>query len=160
MMQDQGSLLDDEPKENGTYNPDDYRASASQRFINYFIDTVVIIMLYIFLTVVVGFMDAATDGSLSDPFVLFAFMSLFYVYYAGMEATFGKTIGKMVTGTSVVDLNGNRPTAVHVLGRTLCRAIPFDNFSFLFSDGLGWHDKVSGTRVVTQVPFVDQREQF
>ena len=73
------------------------------------------------------------------------------LYYVPMEGLFGFTIGKLVTGTRVVDAQGGRPGWGQVFGRTLCRLIPFEPFSLFFSkDGevRGWHDGIPKTWVV------------
>lgn len=75
-----------------------------------------------------------------------------FLYYVPMEAVFGFTVGKLVTGTRVVDESGLPPSWRQVIGRTLCRFIPFEAFSVLFStDGKvrGWHDRLAGTYVVS-----------
>lgn len=74
-----------------------------------------------------------------------------FLYYVPMEAVFGFTVGKLVTGTRVVDESGLPPSWKQAIGRTLCRFIPFEAFSVLFStDGKvrGWHDRLAGTYVV------------
>lgn len=57
-----------------------------------------------------------------------------FLYYFIMEATCGKTVGKMILGLKVVDRDGNQPSAGRIALRTLCRFVPFDNFSFLFGN--------------------------
>jgi uncharacterized RDD family membrane protein YckC len=73
-----------------------------------------------------------------------------FIYYVPQEVLFGKTLGKFVTGTKVVSTTGIRPTLGQIVGRTLCRMIPFEAFSFLFAgeNPVGWHDRFSGTRVI------------
>lgn len=73
------------------------------------------------------------------------------LYYVPMEGLFGFTVGKLVTGTRVVNAQGGRPGWGQVFGRTLCRLIPFEPFSLFFSkDGevRGWHDGIPKTWVV------------
>jgi len=69
-------------------------------------------------------------------------------YYAGFETVFGRTPAKFITGTRVVTTDGRRPSFLQILGRTLARFIPFEPFSFFGSTPTGWHDRMSGTRVV------------
>ena len=52
-------------------------------------------------------------------------------YYFGMEAVFGKTVGKLITGTKVVSETGGRPSIGQFLGRSFVRLVPFEAFSFL-----------------------------
>lgn len=73
------------------------------------------------------------------------------LYYVPMEGLFGFTIGKLVTGTRVVNEQGARPTWGQVFGRTLCRFIPFEPLSIFASGKSGvraWHDSVPKTWVV------------
>ena len=69
-------------------------------------------------------------------------------YYCFFEGIFARSPGKWICGTRVVDLEGNRPSFLQVIGRSLARFIPFEAFSFLGSRGIGWHDSLSSTRVV------------
>ena len=69
-------------------------------------------------------------------------------YYAGCEILFQRTLAKFLTGTIVVTVDGGRPTAWQMVGRTLCRFIPFEAFSFLGDPCVGWHDSIPKTRVV------------
>ncbi len=64
-----------------------------------------------------------------------------------MEIKFQKTLGKFVTKTKVVKLNGEKPTNEDIITRTFCRLIPFDRISFLFVKN-GIHDFLSKTKVV------------
>jgi len=76
-------------------------------------------------------------------------MALYTAYYVVFEATFGWTVAKLITGTRVVDEDGRKPAFMNVLGRSLARNLPFEQFSFLGKTGVGWHDRWSGTRVVS-----------
>ena len=69
-----------------------------------------------------------------------------FIYYVGLEASFGWTIGKLATGTRVINKKGRKPTVGDVIGRTLMRFVPFEPLTVLF--GRGWHDSASDTRVV------------
>ena len=74
---------------------------------------------------------------------------LWTVYYIAFEAAFGWTVAKLITGTRVVDGEGRKPGFLKILGRSLARSVPFEPFSFLGKTGVGWHDRWSGTRVVS-----------
>ena len=76
-------------------------------------------------------------------------MALFTLYYVVFEAVFGWTMAKLITGTRVVNEDGDKPAFMNVLGRSLARSVPFEMFSFLGRTGIGWHDSWSGTRVVS-----------
>lgn len=125
-------------------------ASSSQRFINFIIDRVFIYILFVGL----GFLDAFAGTQYlefiaSNWFLDVLVTSLTMVLYCTVtEAVFGKTIGKVITRTKVVDLEGQRPELMNLLGRNLVRLIPFEAFSFLGSSPVGWHDSMSDTRVI------------
>ena len=133
----------------GTFDWRTRDASKGKRFLNLLID----IGIFYTLTFVIGFLIvilgsvSAAQLLLADGFSQFITFLIYISYYVVTEATLGKTIGKAVTKTSVVNEQGERPTVLNILGRTLCRFIPFDALSFLFS-GTGWHDNISKTYVV------------
>ncbi len=76
------------------------------------------------------------------------YLSFAMIYYFSLESLFGRTIGKVVTGSIVVDENGIKPGFKIICIRTLCRLIPFEAFSFLSKSARFWHDSFSKTYVV------------
>ena len=64
-----------------------------------------------------------------------------------MEIKYQKTVGKLVTNTRVVDLNGDKPDEGKIIARTFCRFIPFYRISFVFTKN-GIQDYLSKTTVV------------
>ena len=124
-------------------------ASTGQRFRTFLLD---ILFLNVF-AVAVGFMSAAL-GLLNvwlgiSGFLLGAIVSL--IYFVGQEAVSGRTIGKLITGTTAVNEDGTKLTFGRALGRTLCRFIPFEAFSFFGGNGgpRGWHDRIPKTKVIS-----------
>ena len=76
-------------------------------------------------------------------------IAILALYFIVMEGIFGVTIGKLLTGTRVVNAKGGKPSFGQIVGRSFARMIPFEPFSFLFGDNTtGWHDSLSGTRVI------------
>ena len=72
---------------------------------------------------------------------------LYYVYYFTFELTTGKTIGKMITKTRVVNTDNDRkPNFTRILIRTISRLIPIDIISYAFSSN-GIHDIISKTEL-------------
>ena len=121
-------------------------ADKGARFGNYLIDIVLFVMLFMLHVVAIE----AIFGTAADPdSPLFSvyYLLLLFGYYFLFEYFFGKTPGKFLTKTRVVDVNGEWPGGKKLLIRTLCRFIPFDSLSFLFGS-IGWHDSISGTMVV------------
>lgn len=74
---------------------------------------------------------------------------VFMPYYIVLEAATGRTLGKLLTGTKVVDDAGEAPSFGQILGRTFSRLIPFEPLSFFGVTVRGWHDRLSATHVVS-----------
>jgi uncharacterized RDD family membrane protein YckC len=92
------------------------------------------------------------DGDLKTLrfFARFGILITMFVYYFLFELITGRTIGKFFTGTIVLNLDDNKKASIEkIIGRTLCRFIPFDIFSFLSNNPYGWHDTLSETFVTT-----------
>lgn len=123
-------------------------ASAGVRFGNFAIDSICRLALSFGLGVVFGVLGISLQGTVES--LLFSF-AIFVGYYVVLEGVFGVTVGKLITGTRVVDKSGNKPSFGAVLGRTLVRLVPFEPFSFLGSSAGGWHDQWSSTRVVVKL---------
>lgn len=70
------------------------------------------------------------------------------IFYTLFETITGRTPGKYITGTRVVNVDGTKPGFVTILIRSLVRFIPLDPFSFLGLQPTGWHDRVSHTAVI------------
>ncbi|HXB41039.1 MAG TPA: RDD family protein [Bacteroidia bacterium] len=121
-------------------------ASNTLRFINYLIDCVGVLVFGVVIGVIFGTVGMAHLITGTNENFLGLILMLFY--YGLMEGIMGRTLGKFVTGTKVITTEGNDPTFMNILGRTLCRFIPFDAFSFLGGGPGGWHDTISHTRVV------------
>jgi len=120
------------------------------RFTNRLIDFIFILIFSFVIGIVLQLVSPqtlqliASGGRLMD----YAFEIIVgMIYYNFFEMITGRTMGKLMTGTKVVDEQGKMPSADKIFVRSLCRFIPFDAFSFL-GDGPGWHDSLSKTRVV------------
>ena len=72
-------------------------------------------------------------------------------YFIVTESLWQKTLGKLITGTVVVSADGYKPSFGQIVGRSVARLIPFEALSFLGRYPVGWHDSLSGTRVVHAV---------
>ena len=116
-------------------------ASRGQRFLNLVVDTVALMVLG-------GLRGIVNPGeSLAETLALSLVESL--AYRILLEGFLGRTLGKFVTGTRVVAVDGGRASWGQIVGRTFARLIPFEPFSFFGSSPpVGWHDSLSGTRVV------------
>ncbi|WP_425629372.1 RDD family protein [Cellulophaga lytica] len=117
------------------------------RFVNLLIDFIVWLVLAFIISFVIGLFVQPTDQEMISLIGYILIFGTFIAYYAIMEIKFQKTIGKFVTKTKVVKMNGEKPTDGDIMTRTFCRLIPFDRLSFLFVKN-GIHDFLSKTKVV------------
>ena len=133
------------------------KATQGTRLANYLIDAVVFYILIFFLGVFLGILY--TIG-IKAPLQLISYIEgnrafnylfssiLYFIYIFSIEyLTKGKSIGKFITKTQVVSIDGTMPTQKDFLIRNISRLVPFDGFSFLIGND-GWHDSWSDTRVV------------
>jgi hypothetical protein len=81
------------------------------------------------------------------------YVAVFFLYYISLEALFGRTLGKLIAGTVAVGEDGAKLSFGQAVGRTLCRFIPLDPFSYLGwkSGPRGWHDRIPRTVVVASI---------
>ena len=130
-------------------------ASAGKRFFNFIIDYVAAIAFMMFITANVSLAaDLFEDRDIQELIMLFDGVIgavWYFVYYIFLEFfVSGKTIGKMITRTRVVDEYGDKPRFKNIVGRTFARLIPFEFLSFMGEDAIGWHDSLSGTVVIDE----------
>lgn len=119
-------------------------ASNGQRFATFLLD-------YLGMTLcsgVMGFILALLGGAELAGLSSLLGIVVMIGYYAGFEAAFGKTPGKMVVGTRVVTTTGGEPSFGQCIGRTFARCVPFEPFSFFGAEAVGWHDRWTNTRVI------------
>jgi len=133
------------------------KATRGVRFANYIIDIIIFYIFIFFFGVFLGIL--ATIG-IEVPLQWFLYLEenlaadylftgiLYFVYIFSIEYfTKGKSIGKFITKTKVVSIDGTTPTQKDFFIRNISRLVPFEALSFLISDD-GWHDSWSNTRVV------------
>lgn len=137
-------------------------ASNGSRFINNLIDSSLtyafsLVLQYYLFPFLIGFFDSFDlTGfgnwyySLNEWYWVGISWGLTLGYYVLTEGLFGRSLGKLITGTIVIDKGGNRPGFRAILIRTLVRFIPIDAFTFLGNSGRGWHDSFSNTYVVNK----------
>lgn len=125
-------------------------ASILRRLLNNIIDGFVgTIFAFVvsFIAIMVFSFGENSIISISNIIGIFVFFSYFLIF----EALFQRTVGKMLTGTKVVNLQGEKPSFWSLFLRSLARYIPFEALSFLFYGPYptkGWHDRLSHTLVV------------
>jgi uncharacterized RDD family membrane protein YckC len=124
-------------------------AERWRRFVNLIVDYIG----FFLLSFIIGILIAVIGGRegverLQQIPQLLVGIAVLLLYYLPQEMLFGRTLGKLVTGTKVVDEKGGPPSAMQVLGRTFSRFIPFEAFSFFAENARGWHDSIPRTYVV------------
>ncbi|AWK04132.1 RDD family protein [Flavobacterium crocinum] len=142
--------------------------SDRDRFFNCIIDFVfisVFIFVFSFFVVIIGNVFqwnayGAWVEIMINLGVIGTYLSFAIIYYLIFESLFPRTIGKIVTGSIVVNENGIKPNFEMVCLRTVCRLIPFDVFSFLGKSGRFWHDSLSKTYVVEKNDLEKDMEIF
>ncbi len=129
------------------------------RFVSGLIDLVVVFMVLIVLSILFAATGAFVGGEdLSDgaaTLVLFGYVGVCFAYGLFMESSrFQGTIGKILTGTVIVNKQGGRISFGQALGRNfgkwLTYFIPFfiGYFMVLFTEkGQSLHDLMAGTLV-------------
>ncbi|KAB2807701.1 RDD family protein [Phaeocystidibacter luteus] len=114
------------------------KVGLGSRFLNRVFDLIIILFF------------AYRYDMIETPWLILPFP---FFYYFTLEYVFRQTIGKLHNDAYVHHVEeGWTPAQSRIrnaLQRTLCRFIPFEAFSFLFtSNHVGWHDRFSKTRVV------------
>jgi len=111
-------------------------ATDQQRISNLVIDTIIIYLLY----------SVMINIFLMKGWIIY--LMIFFAYYLIFESTLKQTVGKMITKTRVVKIDGSTPNLSTIFLRTIFRCIPFEFLSFIGSKNpTGWHDSISNTRV-------------
>jgi uncharacterized RDD family membrane protein YckC len=126
-------------------------ASRMRRLVNTFVDSICFFVLVVLLALILALagLDSTLEAlSQSGGWDQLLGVVLFSIYYIAFESLTGRTPGKLLTGTRVVQESGGQPTVPQILGRTAARFIPFEALSFLSRRRIGWHDSLSKTRVV------------
>lgn len=129
-------------------------ASKTRRFVNFIVDRIAALVCEVILGVLLAVIALATENdallsALEGPLGTILSLLVYAMYLIVFEAAFGRTPGKMLTGTMVVNEHGEHPRFGQVVGRTLARFIPFEPFSaFGLPRSRPWHDSLSKTRVV------------
>ena len=128
-------------------------ASNTKRLTNWIIDSITISIIWFTLLPVIvivlkniGLLDSLTKGETLD--LEFTILPAAFFYYLIFEGVFKTTLGKLITKTKIIRLDNEEVNLVDILLRTLCRFIPLEQLSFLADKPIGWHDRISETRII------------
>lgn len=147
------TIIDYDPQVETVY----VRASTGKRFANYLIDLfafyMVAIAIIIFMAVlsptgIDGLVDDSAGSQLVDRLL---FLVGYALFMSIVEALFkGKSLGKLITGTRAVNLDGTGISAGTAFGRGFSRAVPFCVFSAFGNPCDPWQDRWTNTMVIDQ----------
>ncbi len=100
----------------------------------------------------------STNNLFTLPALLISF-GVFLAYYTLLEGLYGRTLGKLLTGSRVMELaDYSKPRLLTALFRTLARLIPFEACSFLSARPVGWHDALGNAFVTdSRLPWQKRR---
>lgn len=136
-------------------------ASKGIRFANFIIDYIVLLVIMVMIVALfmvfgmesaLAVLDIPIVGNLIGILIYFTFIFV-------QEAAFkGRSIGKFITGTQAVMLDGSEATLNAIFIRSISRCVPFEVFSFFGTTG--WHDAWSKTRVVNKKEFEQNMQKF
>jgi uncharacterized RDD family membrane protein YckC len=132
-------------------------AGRGWRLANSLLDTLFFYILMILLVVALGLAGEIEWLETKHDFLSTLLgWGMFVLYYAVQEGIWGRTLGKWITGTRVLNEDGSVPRFKQILGRSLARLVPFEPLSFFLfgQEPVGWHDYWSNTRV-----FIIRRRQ-
>lgn len=120
-----------------------------RRLFNFLIDYIAFIVLAAITGISIGLIwgEAGIQYIENIPNIVVG-LPIYLGYYIILEYFTGRTMGKLVTGTRVVNKEGGTTSFVQILGRTFSRLIPFEPLSFFGSTGRGWHDSFPNTYVI------------
>lgn len=130
-----------------------------KRLVNLIVDSAAsIVLLNVFWLAVLLVMylvrgEEATRRFGESILLQFCFVVTLALIYFVQEAAFGRTLGKLLTGTIVVKESALPVSVSEAFGRSLCRLLPFEPISGLFGRKcIPWHDQFTKTRVVSTRP--------
>jgi uncharacterized RDD family membrane protein YckC len=126
-------------------------ATSGKRFVTFLIDRVATLgLVYLVASLITEFASLDIRVQLSEIPGIDYILSyiIYYLFYVVLEGTTGRSLGKFITGTKVLSSNYERASLLQIMGRSLVRLVPFEQFSILFGKEGMWHDQASNTITV------------
>ncbi|WP_291075844.1 MULTISPECIES: RDD family protein [unclassified Empedobacter] len=136
------------------YKVGEHKTNQGLRLANYLIDGIVYLICTFIIGLILGVVAVMMNFQLPESNLIYniiAAIVLVFYYFLIESITKGRSLGKFITGTKVVMIDGSTPTTKDYFTRSICRIIPFDVLTFLGENG--WHDKISKTTVVNKKAF-------
>ncbi|WP_315822675.1 RDD family protein [Paraflavitalea speifideaquila] len=133
------------------------RASAGKRFANYIIDMIVFYALvigfaFLLIEVAPNTIESYPESSGFNLLDRLIAIALYGLYMSLVETVLkGKSLGKYITQTKAVNLDGSPISAGTAFARGFSRAVPFCAFSALGNECNPWQDRWTNTMVINDV---------
>jgi uncharacterized RDD family membrane protein YckC len=129
-------------------------ASMGKRLVNYLVDMIAsALALQLVMAALYSRYPAFVKNLTLDPYDFRNLLTIWLfvcVFLSLQEALLhGKTLGKMITRTRAVRLDGSPISTELAFTRSIIRAVPFEAFSILIF-GRPWHDRWSRTMVIDE----------
>lgn len=152
-MQTGDTIIDYDPHVETVY----VRASTGKRFANYIIDMIAFylvafaIIMFIAVSSPTSIEDMVDDNAGSQLIDRILFIVGYALFMSIVAALFkGKSLGKLITGTQAVNLDGSSISVGTAFGRGFSRAVPFCAFSAFGNPSNPWQDRWTDTMVIDQ----------
>jgi uncharacterized RDD family membrane protein YckC len=105
-------------------------ATVARRLAGGLIDLAILIAVFIVFATLFGETETSTESGVSanmsvEGWPAVAMFLIDLMYFVAMEGLTGKTVGKMLVGTRVVNINGGPITYMQALGRNLLRIVDY-----------------------------------
>jgi uncharacterized RDD family membrane protein YckC len=133
------------------------RAETGKRLANYIIDIIIYYVVLLGLVMLLAFISPETldalmgDSPYTDLIDRLLTLILYGLFSGLMEAALkGKSIGKYITKTKVVNEDGSPITWNTAFKRGFSKAVPFCAFSALGSPCMPWQDTWTNTLVIDE----------
>ncbi len=117
------------------------------RLLNFIIDSFAFLIVFLILAYIFGLFFNTDNPLIIKTAGFILLIVAFFGYYVFMEYKYQKTIGKLITKTKVLRIDGEKAQLGDIITRTFCRLIPFDRLSYIFTIN-GLHDRLSFTTVI------------
>ena len=126
---------------------DSKKVNSMIRLLNFIIDSFAFLIVFLILAYIFGLFFNTDNPLIIKTAGFILLIVAFFGYYVFMEYKYQKTIGKLITKTKVLRIDGEKAQLGDIVTRTFCRLIPFDRLSYIFTTN-GLHDRLSFTTVI------------
>ncbi|MBO9676447.1 MAG: RDD family protein [Sphingobacteriaceae bacterium] len=127
------------------------RAGSGKRFANYLIDLTVFYIILFGIYIFIEFLSPGILSGINDLVDRLIAMFCYGFIMSLIEAVSrGKSIGKLITRTKAVNLDGSEIDFQKAFTRNMIRVIPFNALSALSNPCDPWHDRWSDTMVIDE----------